>query len=48
MNLIYRASRDGFKGNDFHDRCDNKGPTLCLIKSEFNKTFGGYTNLNWN
>jgi hypothetical protein len=32
---------------DFHSRCDNKGPIICLIKSEHNKTLGGYTNLNW-
>jgi BTB/POZ domain-containing protein KCTD9 len=47
LNLLYKAKRDGFKGSDFHSRCDNKGPTICVIKSEHGKTFGGYTNLNW-
>ncbi len=48
LNLIYKAKRDGFKIGDFHSRCDNKTPTICIIKSEHGKTFGGYTNLNWN
>jgi hypothetical protein len=24
------------------------GPTICVIKSHLGKTFGGYTNLDWN
>jgi BTB/POZ domain-containing protein KCTD9 len=47
LNLIYKASRDGFKSTDFHSKCDFKGPTISLIQSEHGKTFGGYTNLNW-
>jgi hypothetical protein len=45
--LIYKAGRDGFKAEDFHSRCDNKGPTITVIKSVNGKTFGGFTNLNW-
>jgi hypothetical protein len=48
LNLLYKANRDGFKAIDFHSRCDNKGQTNCVIKSEHGKTFGGYTNLSWN
>jgi BTB/POZ domain-containing protein KCTD9 len=48
LNLIYKAKRDGFTPGDFHSRCDNKGPTICVIKSEHGKTFGGFTNLSWN
>jgi BTB/POZ domain-containing protein KCTD9 len=48
LNLIYKASRDGFKAIDFHSRCDNKGATISVIKSEHGKTFGGFTNLDWN
>jgi hypothetical protein len=47
LNLIYKAKKHGFKINDFHSRCDNKGPTISVIKSEHGKTFGGYTNLSW-
>ena len=45
-NLCYRASRDGWSGQDFHQHCDNKGPTVVLIKAN-NCIFGGYTDKNW-
>ena len=44
--LLYRASADGSTPKDFHRCCDNKGPTLVLIKSgEY--IFGGYTSVSW-
>ena len=48
LNLIYKATRDGYKASDFHSKCDNKGSTISVIKSEYGKTFGVYTNLSWN
>ena len=33
---------------DFHNKCDNKGPTICLFKNEKGNIFGGYTNISWN
>jgi hypothetical protein len=45
--LLYRASRDGFKASNFHEFCDSKSPTLILIKSEHNQIFGGYTTQPW-
>ena len=45
-SLLYRASNDGRTPADFHRCCDNKGPTLVLIKSgEY--IFGGYTLKSW-
>ena len=45
-SLLYRASTDGYTPADFHRCCDNKGPTLVLIKSgEY--IFGGYTSQSW-
>ena len=45
-SLLYRASTDGNTPSDFHRCCDNKGPTLVLIKSgEY--IFGGYTSKSW-
>ena len=32
MKLIYRGSRDGMTGKDFHKKCDKKGETITLIK----------------
>jgi hypothetical protein len=48
LRLIYRGSRDGFKAAVFHSKCDKKGPTLIIIKSEFGKIFGGFTDIEWN
>ena len=45
-SLLFRASTDGNTPADFHRCCDNKGPTLVLIKSgEY--IFGGYTSKSW-
>ena len=45
-SLLYRASTDGETPADFHRCCDNKGPTLVLIKSgEY--IFGGYSSQSW-
>jgi hypothetical protein len=30
LNLLYRASRDGFKSKDFRERCADKGATLTI------------------
>ena len=45
--LLYRASRDGEKTGDFHKKCDNKGTTLIIIKTDKGLKFGGYTEENW-
>ena len=48
FNLIFTMSKNGSSSDDFHKYCDNKGPTLTLIKTKKNKIFGGFTPLNWN
>ena len=48
LSLLYRGSRDGFSGNSFHEKCDNKTPTISFIRSNYNLTFGGFTNATWN
>jgi hypothetical protein len=47
LELLYRASRDGWRTTDFHSRCDNKGATVTVIKSTGGYVFGGYTDLPW-
>ena len=47
-NLLYKGSRDGFKASKFHSLCDNKGPTITIIKSHLKKIFGGFINNSWN
>ncbi|PKY44520.1 hypothetical protein RhiirA4_443175 [Rhizophagus irregularis] len=44
--LIYRASLEEFKF--FHNRCDNKGPTVVIIKvRNSGEIIGGYNPLEW-
>ena len=44
--LLFRASRDGFAASAFHSKCDNKGPTITVVKSGGN-IFGGFTEKPW-
>ena len=48
LNKLYDTNMDGFRVNTFHLKCDNKGPTLCIIKNEHEFIFGGYTSISWN
>ena len=45
--LIYRGTRNGFAASSFHAFCDNKGPTITLIKSVGDCIFGGYSDVSW-
>ena len=47
MKLLYRGTRDGKSCKDFHNKCDNKGPTICLYKSDKGYIFGGYAPISW-
>lgn len=43
----YRASENRFSSYRFHSACDNKGPTVTLVRVG-SKVFGGYTDKSWN
>jgi hypothetical protein len=47
FELLYRGSRDGFTNEAFHSRCDNKGPTLFVVKLENNRRIGGFASQSW-
>ena len=47
LNLLYRASRDGDKPKDFHDKCDNKGRTFSIFHLENGYIIGGYSSISW-
>ena len=47
FDLIFKMSKNGSKGSDFHNYCDNQGSTLILVKTSENKIIGGFTPLNW-
>ena len=45
--LLFRASRDGWAAADFHSCCDERGPTVTVVKSG-DYIFGGYADKSWN
>ena len=45
--LIYRATEHEYSAESFHECCDNKGPTLIVIKSSRGWIFGGCTTQSW-
>ena len=45
--LLYRASEHDYTAESFHEYCDDKGPTLIMIKSSKGWLFGGYTTQSW-
>ena len=47
MQLLYRGTRDGMSADAFHNRCNNKGPTISLFKNENGYIFGGYASIDW-
>jgi hypothetical protein len=46
-NLLYRGSRDGFQGSNFHSKCDGQSNTLTLILTTKDFIFGGFTPIAW-
>ena len=48
LTLLYNGKTDGFSSDDFHKKCDDKGPTLTLVESHLKKRFGGFTYIPWN
>jgi len=47
MELIYRGTRDGMTAYNFHNKCDNKGKTICLFLNDKDNIFGGYSSIPW-
>ena len=47
FELLYRGTRDGSGANIFHNKCDNQGPTICLIKNQKGNIVGGYSSISW-
>ena len=47
FELLFKMSIHGYSAYDFHQYCDNMGPTLILIKTTKDRIFGGFTTLNW-
>lgn len=47
LTLQYRATRDGFDAGNFHMACDQRGPTLTVVRADNGAVFGGYNSSSW-
>ena len=47
LELLYRGSAHGWRPIEFHSKCDNKGPTLSIIRTNNGRICGGYTSISW-
>ncbi|KAJ5077429.1 hypothetical protein M0811_05952 [Anaeramoeba ignava] len=47
MKKGFSAKKDGFDCKIWHDKCDNKGKTLVIIKTKDNFIFGGFTEVGF-
>jgi hypothetical protein len=41
-SLLFRGPEHAFRSKSFHDHCDERGPTVCIVKVGDN-IFGGFT-----
>jgi hypothetical protein len=47
FEILWRGSRDGFKAQEFHRRCDGHSNTLTVILDTKGNIFGGFTPVKW-
>src|SRR5277367_816856 len=48
FKLLYRASRDDNTAAAFHEKCDNKGPTIFIAKiTNSEQIVSGYNPFDW-
>jgi hypothetical protein len=47
ISLLWRGSRDGFKAQEFHGRCEGHANTLTVISDTKGNIFGGFTPVEW-
>lgn len=44
---LYDTQIDTHNAGAFHQKCDDKGTTIVLVKTSSNNRFGGYTSKSW-
>ena len=47
IELLFRASEHNFSAEAFHKKCDKVSSTLVLVRTEFDKTIGGFNPGRW-
>ena len=45
--ILFRTNVDGDGSNNFHNKCNGKGPTITFIKTTTGKRIGGFANISW-
>lgn len=48
FSLLYSISKDTCNATTFHQKCDNKGPTVTVLYNKQGTVYGGYTAVGWN
>jgi len=44
---LFDSSEDGDTAREFHEKCDDRGPTLTVIETSDGNVFGGFTPISW-
>jgi hypothetical protein len=47
LTLLYSGSTHGWEMSKFHELCDEKGPTITVMKSKAARVFGGFAMQSW-
>ena len=48
LNKLFSTDESGWSDvSAFHSSCDDKGPTIVLIRSSDGSSYGGYTSVSW-
>ena len=47
LTLLYSGSTHGWEQSKFHELCDEKGPTITVMKSKAARVFGGFAMQSW-
>jgi hypothetical protein len=45
--LCYSTNTDSRTSQTFHSQCDDKGPTVTIVKLSTGKIIGGYASASW-
>ncbi|EOD19721.1 hypothetical protein EMIHUDRAFT_242707 [Emiliania huxleyi CCMP1516] len=47
LQLLFDSSRDGWNCPTFHQKCDNRGPTVSVCQMQDGTVCGGFTQTDW-
>ena len=47
LTLLFSGSTHGWQKSKFHELCDEKGPTITVMKSKAGRVFGGFAMQSW-